>query len=176
MGLSEAAAGFEAGYEALYRAHGGHVRRLSRLLLNDPQDAEEVSQEVFTKLYQEYRRGGARAWGPWLNRVTVNACLDRRRSAWWRWRRDAATELDEAALASEWLSPEDEAVGQQMQGRIWRAYRRLPRRQREVFVLRQVEGWSTDEVARALGLRSGSVKRHLFRAVRSLRRALGENA
>jgi RNA polymerase sigma factor (sigma-70 family) len=51
----------------------------------------------------------------------------------------------------------------------------LPARQQEVFVLRHVEEWSTDEVARALEITPGSVKRHLFRAIRHLRVALGGN-
>ena len=174
MGLLAAEVKREQGYEALYRAHSARVLRLCRLMLRDAGEADEVGQEVFTKLYQEFQGGGPRSWGPWLTRVTVNACLDRRRSRWWRWRRESA-ELDEALTPSDWLSPHQEAVGRQIQSRIWQAYRRLPRRQREVFVLRQIEGWSTEEVAHVLGLRPGSVKRHLFRAVRALRGALGDS-
>ena len=53
-----------------------------------------------------------------------------------------------------------------------RVFHRLSARQQEVFALRQLEGWSTDEVAETLGLSSGSVKRHLFRATHQLRAAL----
>jgi len=63
-------------------------------------------------------------------------------------------------------------VGLEERRRIWHVFRRLSPRQQEVFVLRQVEGWSTDEVADSLGLTSGSVKRHLFRAIHQLRAAL----
>jgi RNA polymerase sigma-70 factor (ECF subfamily) len=58
--------------------------------------------------------------------------------------------------------------------RIWIAFRALPRRQQEVFALRHIEEQSTLAVAEALGLNPGSVKRHLFRAVRALRRSLGD--
>jgi RNA polymerase sigma-70 factor (ECF subfamily) len=62
-------------------------------------------------------------------------------------------------------------VARETRQRIWRAFRELSDRQREVFVLRHLEGWSTEGVASALGIRAGSVKRHLFRAIRHLRAA-----
>src|SRR5437667_440079 len=69
-------------------------------------------------------------------------------------------------------TPEEAALGREERQRIWRIFRRLSARQQEVFALRQLEGWSTDEVAETLGLSSGSVKRHLFRATHQLRAAL----
>jgi RNA polymerase sigma factor (sigma-70 family) len=60
--------------------------------------------------------------------------------------------------------------------RIWQAFRELPPRQQEVFALRYLEGWSTEAVANALGLSTGSVKQHLFRAVHRLRAVIGEEA
>jgi RNA polymerase sigma factor (sigma-70 family) len=71
---------------------------------------------------------------------------------------------------------EDEALEREWQVRLWQAFQALPARQREVFALRYVEGWSTAAVAEALGLTAGSVKRHLFRAVRRLRQTLGGEA
>jgi RNA polymerase sigma factor (sigma-70 family) len=74
------------------------------------------------------------------------------------------------------LTLEDEALKREWQVRLWQAFQALPARQREVFALRYIEGWSTAVVAEALGLTAGSVKRHLFRAVRRLRQALGGEA
>ena len=62
-------------------------------------------------------------------------------------------------------------LSREEQGRIWGAFRALSPRQQEVFVLRHLEEWSTEEVAEMLGLTVGSVKRHLFRAVHHLRKA-----
>ena len=59
---------------------------------------------------------------------------------------------------------------------LFSLFEQLAPRQREVFVLRHVEGWSTREVADAIGVETGSVKRHLFRAIRHLRTALGEES
>lgn len=70
-------------------------------------------------------------------------------------------------------TPEEEAISKEERGRIWLSFRQLSPRQKEVFVLRHLEGWSTEEVAETLGLTAGSVKRHLFRAVHHLRKSLG---
>ena len=73
-------------YDDLYRAHRTRVLRLCRLFLGDPDEAEDVGQEVFVKLFRASQRphDPEMAWGPWLTRVTVHACRDRRRSRWWR--------------------------------------------------------------------------------------------
>jgi RNA polymerase sigma-70 factor, ECF subfamily len=162
-------------YEDLHRAHRERVMRLCRVLLVDPDEAADVVQDVFLKLHR------ARAvetrpmdWGAWLTRVAVNACRDRRRSGWWRRWRERGVALDELALPAMIRTPEDEVIGREEQRRVWERVRRLPARQREVLALRLVEGLATDETAAALGVSPGTVKRHLFRAVHSLRRALGE--
>jgi RNA polymerase sigma-70 factor (ECF subfamily) len=77
-------------------------------------------------------------------------------------------------LVAETPTPSDAAISADTRRRIWAAFRKLPRRQQEVFALRYIEEQSTPDVAAALGLSPGSVKRHLYRAVRHLRRALGD--
>ncbi len=168
---------WQAQYEGLYRAHSARVGRLCRLLLNDPQEAEEVAQEVFVKLAQAYP-GADRtmAWGLWLTRVAVNACHDRRRSTWWQWRRLRGGGIEDVEVADRGPTPERAALSEEARGQIWTVFRQLPRRQREVFILRHLEGCSTQEAAEALGLTPGSVKRHLFRAVHQLRKGLGGNS
>ncbi len=163
-----------ARYEALFATHADRLRRLCRLLLSDRTEADDVVQEVFLKAYEvSGRLDPPRNWAAWLTRVTVNACRDRHRVGWWpRWRRMTDC-LEDMALPDAGPTPEQAAIGRETQDRIWRAFRELSGRQREVFVLRQLEGWSTAAVATALGLREGSVKSHLFRALRHLRAAAG---
>jgi len=169
-------------YEDLYRGHYPRVVRLCGLLLADPHEAEDVAQEVFVKLLQALQtETRAMAWEPWLTRVTVNACRDRRRSGWWkRWRAPRHTSEADVSSNLEHLSagptPEEEALSREVCWRIWQIFRGLPARQQEVFALRYLEGWSTDAVAETLGLSVGSVKQHLFRAVHRLRAAIGEEA
>ena len=169
----------QAHYEHLYHLHHPRVMRLSRLLLADAHEAEDVAQEVFIKLWQASQtETRAMAWGPWLTRVTVNACRDRRRSGWWKWWRaprqpddvDFPSVLDRLSRGP---TPEEVALNRAVVERIWQVFRELPARQQEVFALRYLEGWSTEEVASALSLSVGSVKQHLFRAVHRLRGVLG---
>jgi RNA polymerase sigma-70 factor (ECF subfamily) len=179
-------------YENLYHMHYQRVMRLCRLLLADAHEAEDVAQEVFLKLYRAFQAQPPQmAWGPWLTRVAINACRDRRRSGWWkRWRgpysasRQGVTPED-AGQREVWLgleahrygpTPEEEILSAERRGQIWRAFRKLSLRQQEVFVLRYLEGWSTEAVADTLGLSVGSVKQHLFRAIRRLRTVIGGEA
>ncbi len=139
-------------YEELDNAQRPRVERLCRLLLADVHEAQDVAQEVLIKLFraQQARHAGM-AWDPWVTRVTVNACRDRRRSAWWRRLRDGHAPLIEEHLTGPGSSPEDALVAAETRHRIWAA---------------------TAEVAETLDLSTGSAKRHLFRAVQRLRDAL----
>jgi RNA polymerase sigma-70 factor, ECF subfamily len=162
-------------FECLYEAHSSRVMRLCRLLLKNAAEAEETGQEIFLKMFKQYQAEVWPAdWSAWLTRVTVNACHDRRKSAWWKWWQSSEGEVRLADHPSSERTPEEQILGREEQIRIWGAFRRLSARQREVFVLRHLEGWSTDDVAQTLAITSGSVKIHLFRAVRSLRRSLGD--
>lgn len=159
-------------YEELFEGHAGRLDRLCRLLLADREESQEVVQEVFLKLHQAHTQPKPPSdWGAWLTRVAVNACRDRRRAGWWpRWRH-LTDRIDDMALPGADPTPDQVAIARETQRRIWRAFRALSDRQREVFVLRRLEGWSTEAVASALGVRPGSVKRHLFRAIHHLRTA-----
>jgi RNA polymerase sigma-70 factor (ECF subfamily) len=162
-------------YEALYAAHYGEVLRLCRLLLGNHHDGEEVAQEVFLKAHQKQQTMDGTElmlWRPWLVRVTINACRDRRRSGWWKWFHNPSEEYQEADYPSSSRTPEQALLSRETEGHIWRAFQKLSSRQQEVFALRYVDEWSTEEVAEMLGITTGSVKRYLFRAVHHLRRAL----
>jgi len=161
--------------EELVRAQYGRLRRLCELLLSDKEEAEEIVQETFMKAYEACAAGAVPdSWGAWLTRVAVNACRDRRRAGWWIRFRRWTDAVEDVPLVSQDPGPAETAASAETRRRIWLAFRQLPGRQREVFVLRQIEECSTAEVAEVLGLSPGSVKRHLFRAVRKLREALGD--
>ena len=164
------------GQDALFTAHYGRLRRLCRLLLGDPQEAEDVVQDVFLKAHEAERVAQAPAnWGAWLTRVAVNACRDRHRAGGWMQFRRRGSRPDEVALVAKTPAPSEAAISEETRRRIWAAFRELPRRQQEVFVLRYIDEQTTPDVAAALGLSEGSVKRHLFRAVRHLRVSLRED-
>ena len=158
-------------FDTLYRAQFPRLVRLCRLLLDDPTEAQDVAQEVFVKLMAGPPAAGSPA--AWLTRVAVNVCHDRRRSWWWRWTRRREDPMVMNLVAAE-PTPERQSLRGELGDQVWTAFRALPRRQREVFALRHFEEWPTADVAQALGLTPGTVKQHLFRAVHSMRKALGD--
>jgi RNA polymerase sigma-70 factor, ECF subfamily len=161
-------------YEELYRAHHARIFQLCRLWLNDSHEAEDAAQEVFLKLFRaKMAQEPSVAWRAWLTRVALNTCRDRRRSGWWKWWREKPVEFEEVPLSSPEPTPEEQTVSREAREHIWQLFRGLSVRQQEVFALRYVEEWSVNEVAQMLEITPGSVKQHLFRAVRHLRKALG---
>lgn len=165
---------FEDRSEGLYNEHRERIERLCRLILGDPDLAEEVGQDVFLKLHIAVDvHTDTIDWARWLTRVAVNACRDVRRGRWWRDRLAGRHPVDFESVAG--VEPDPEAAVGALRRRlaIHAAFSRLSARQREVFALRHFEGWSTEQTAELLGMSTGSVKKHLFRAVARMRTALG---
>ncbi len=163
-------------FRDLYAGYQVRILRLCRLMLTDADEAEEVAQEVFLKAFRFFRSGQRPdAWDKWLVTVAINACRDRMRSGWWRRWRGRTEEFDEFKDAERvHFSAEQSASEREMQRLVWKVFGKLSARQREIFTLRHFEGWSTEEVALHLGLSQGSVKQHLFRAVRELRKGIAK--
>ncbi len=161
-------------YDRLYEDCHARILRVCRLLLDEPNEAEDVAQEVFVKVLERSATGEQpRVWVAWLVRVAANACRDRRRSAWWKWWWGNVDEYSDEEHSSP-ETPEHRMASREQYLAIWNHFRALPARQREVFILRRLEGCSTQEVAGALGLSTGAVKRHLFRAAQRLQKAVRE--
>jgi RNA polymerase sigma-70 factor, ECF subfamily len=163
-------------FRDLYAEHQTRVLRLCRLMLSDADEAEEVAQEIFLKAFRFHRtREHPESWSKWLATVTINACRDRRRSSWWKRWRGRTEEFDEFKGATPGhRSAEEIALQRETQSLVWKHFSKLSARQKEIFALRHFEGWSTEEVAAHMGLTAGSVKTHLFRAVRELRKGIGK--
>jgi RNA polymerase sigma factor (sigma-70 family) len=156
----------ERHYQRLYRIALGYVRNAD--------DALDVLQETFVKAFQNADRwDGSAEVGRWLTRIAVNQSIDRYR----RERRRRATyepmeEGDHAAPPTPEPSPERRVAGAEVAGRIDMALRGLPERQRAVFALRHYEEMSLEEIASTLGMRLGTVKSSLHRAIQGLRQRL----
>lgn len=164
----------EESTESLCRAHYARVLQLCRYLLTDPQEAAETAQDVFVNFLRAWPPPNTiHSWEAWFTRATVNACRNRRRSWWWRWWRTEHVEFDEAAFPMSGSTPEEDVENREERERLWLTLQGLPRRQREVVAL-HLEGWSHRVIAEILALSVGSVKRHLFHAVRKLRTQVGE--
>jgi len=176
-----AAEGLAAGdFDQLMRLHQRRVYRLLLGIVRDPEAADTLTQECFLRAWRKRAtfRGEASV-STWLVRIAVNLARDHarnRRLAFWR-RLFAAPAEDARAQAEQLPSlaagPEQALVARQELDAVWNVVERLPQQQRVVFLLRFVEEMSLDEIAEALGLRVGSVKSHLFRALSAVRTRVG---
>jgi RNA polymerase sigma-70 factor, ECF subfamily len=142
--------------------------------LRDRDDAESLTQDCFLKAfrYRDQFRGDASV-KTWLMQIAANLVRDltrnRRFQFWKRARTNAACPQDLTHFASGDASPEAKAVVREQLHAVWTATARLPLRQREVFLLRFVEDMDLLEIAEVLGMKEGTVKSHLFRALHAVR-------
>jgi RNA polymerase sigma-70 factor (ECF subfamily) len=160
--------------EQLLDRHQGRVLRILRFLGVPAQDREDVAQEVFVRVFKHLR--GFRAgqeFGAWVYRITVNASHDYR-SRRGRVTRGEAPWSEAAEHEDPGPGPAEGARQAELREALERALESLTERERTIFVLREIEGLETREVAGALGITSITVRRHLSRARRRLRSALGE--
>ncbi len=154
---------------------------LCRRMLQDADEADSATQDVFLKAYQALQRENALAEeldhpDRWVTRIAVNTCLDRLRSkSWMLWRRRPAAE-DERIILD--MTPgrapdaERQLFAKEIQAKLEAALGRLSARQRAVFLLRHYENLALEDIAATLKLDSGTVKAHLFRAIGKLREEL----
>ncbi|HEU0100716.1 MAG TPA: SigE family RNA polymerase sigma factor [Mycobacteriales bacterium] len=162
------AADAAAGTTALYAEHAPRMLRVAAVLLSDPAMAEDVVQEAYTALYTSWPRLRDRdAAVGYLHRSVVNGARSRLR------RRVVALKHAPAPLPDA-ASAEDTALAGMAGGPLVAALRALPRREREVVLLRHYLDLSERATADALGLRPGSVKAYGSRGLATLRAALAE--
>jgi RNA polymerase sigma-70 factor (ECF subfamily) len=151
------------------------IYSLCQRFLQDRDEADSATQDVFLKAFQALKRGGTDLEDParWLTRIAVNTCLDRLRSRKWQfWRRRPSSEDEQTILtmaASTAPEAEDRYFAGQIGERLNIALERLSPRQRAVFTLRHFEDLSLEEIGDMLGLDVGTVKAHMFRALAKLR-------
>jgi len=155
---------------------------LCRRMLQDPDEADSATQDVFLKAYKAMTRAAESNLdeldnpGKWVTRIAVNTCLDRLRSKSWKiWQRRPAPADEEIILQmTSDTEPDAERLlfSQQIQRRLEYALTKLSDRQRAVFSLRHYEALPLEDIADVLKLDVGTVKAHLFRALTKMREEL----
>ena len=151
--------------------------RIAYQYLRDAHDADEAVQDAFVKVFTHitsYRED--LPFEVWFTRILVNACLDLRKSRTrrLRWSVPMASTNDAAPTdpATPEQTPEQRLVSRERANEITAAVESLPDRQRTVFTLCHIAEQSAAEVSQELGLSEATVRVHLFRAVRKLRKLL----
>ncbi len=171
--------GDDSAFDVLVQRHQTRVYAVAYRMMGNREDALDVSQEVFIKAYRRID-----AWKPsgkfaaWLTRLTTNQAIDHLR----RRQRHRSRIVESGAgrddgFVLESVAPrgtESHVAANEIDVRVQRALGVLSPSQRAVFVLRHYEGKALAEIAVDLGCTVGSVKVHLFRALKKLRGELGD--
>lgn len=163
-------------FDELYDRYKAEVFHFACYLARDRGEAEDLFQEVWVRLAKRPPEKGAReSLKPWLLKVLANLHRDHlRRSRIRRLFLIRAAERNGTGAEEAGDDPAWDAEQAALRKSISLAIARLPERQRRVFVLKEVEGLRQTEIAEALAIPVGTVKSLLFRAVRKLRKDLGE--
>ncbi len=184
--VAEAQTGNRAAFEELVRRFDRDVLRLALNLMKRPEDARDVYQEAFLKVYRNLHRFRFEcSFYTWLYRIVTNVCLDHLR------RRQARPEDQSPELNSSrheegitdyferqrehrpTLDPERTFMGKEIRAHIATAMERLSPRERIVFEMKHFQGLKLRAIGDALGTTEETVKNSLFRATRKLRNELG---
>ncbi len=164
-------------FERLVPEHQQRIYRILLGLVRDADAADNLTQECFVRAYEKRRSfRGESSVSTWLVSIAINLARDRardRRSGFWRRLFAGPAEEREEAMANAAdrdSSAEQRVMAAQQLSQVWRVVDGLSARQREVFLLRFVEELPLDEIAEITGMRLGTVKAHLSRAVAAVRK------
>ena len=178
--VQRCAAADELAYAELVSEHERMVLQLAMNLLGDRDEALDVSQEVFLKVFRTIHRfRGQSTLRTWIYRIAVNQARNRHRF-WRRRHRADQVSLDQHIKAhGDFRSTADEdpdrlLAQKQLGERLQQALDELPFDQRSVIILREVDGLSYEEIAFSLDVAVGTVKSRLMRARQVLRRRLSD--
>jgi RNA polymerase sigma-70 factor (ECF subfamily) len=178
--VQRCAAGDEIAFAELVGEHQRMVVQLAVNLLGDRDEALDLSQEVFLRVFKTIHRfRGQSSLRTWIYRIAVNQARNRHRF-WRRRRRADQVSLDAHVAAHGEIASGREAgpdrilAQKELAMRLQRALDRLPFDQRTAIVLREIDGLSYDEIAYSLGVALGTVKSRLTRARQALRIELQE--
>ncbi len=184
--VQDAQTGNRLAFEELIRRYDRDVLRLALNLMKRSEDARDVYQEAFLKVYRNLHRFRFEcSFYTWVYRIVTNVCLDHLR------RRQARPEDQAPELHSAYheegstdfferqrehrpaLDPERSLLGLEIQTRLATAMERLSPRERVVFEMKHYQGLKLRAIGDALGTSEETVKNSLFRATRKLRNELG---
>jgi RNA polymerase sigma-70 factor (ECF subfamily) len=170
-----AAGSAEIELDELVRLYWTRVFRFAWASLRDYDAAQTVAQDCFYKAYRNRASfRGESSMNTWLMQIAVNLVRDHLRSRRLQfWKRAEALDPVAAWAPDGSLSPEAEALTREKVQAVWRVAKELSERQQTVFLLRFVEDMDLLEIAAATGMKEGTVKTHLFRAVQAVREQLG---
>ena len=175
--IKRAAAGESDAFEKLARSYESRIYAYALRILRNKEDAKDALQETLIKIYKNIgsfsRRGSFAAW---VFRIARNTCLDILRASKPEQSLDALTEVGLVLpVTREEYLPEASAERMEQRRILAKNIDELPELRRALIILRDVDGYSYDQIAHILNISEGTVKSGLNRARRSLRDSLAES-
>lgn len=185
--IERAQTGDPEAFSLLARNYERRIYSLALHYTRDPHDAEDLSQEVWLKAYRAVHAfRGESSFYTWLRQIMINSFINYRRRTGirlWGRQRTSAEEIESLAYTEE-MSGASAALSHANEleeithnkiliEKVMQALGELSAQQRLMFLLKHREGMTYEEIARAFGCSTGTVKKSLFRAVAKLRSALG---
>lgn len=163
--IARCQAGDLLAWEAFVRHFQGRIYSLASSYSRNREDARDAAQEIFVRLYEKRHAWPADAgFVPWMIRTARNVCIDLIRKAQVRPSASDSSEAELDGLASGETDPEEALHLGGRKALFWRAVRSLTRLNREIIVLKEVQGLSIEEVAGVLAIPVGTVKSRSNRA------------
>ena len=162
-------------WEEIVATHSARVYRLAYRLTGNPHDAEDLTQEVFVRVFRSLSSYTPGTFEGWLHRITTNLFLDqaRRKS---KIRFDALSDDAESRFPSRAAAPDAQVMDGIFEDDVESALAALPPDFRAAVVLCDIEGLSYEDIADVLGLKLGTVRSRIHRGRSMLRRALAHRA
>jgi RNA polymerase sigma factor (sigma-70 family) len=158
-------------WEEIVRAHSTRVYRLAYRLTGNPHDAEDLTQEVFVRVFRSLESYTPGTFEGWLHRITTNLFLDSARRKQ-RIRFEGLADDVAQRLPGNDPSPAQAFDDRHMDSDVQAALRALPPDYRAAVVLCDIEGFSYEEIAATLGVKLGTVRSRIHRGRAQLRAAL----
>jgi RNA polymerase sigma-70 factor, ECF subfamily len=167
-------------FELIVQTYRPRVFRFLLASVRDRESAENLTQDCFLRAYRardQFRGDSSRT--TWLMQIAINLVRKHESNSRLKfWRRALRPGLSPTDLR-DWLpdrqvSPESAVLAREQVDAIWSVVTQLSERQRTVFLLRFVEEMDLLEIASATGMKEGTVKTHLFRALETVRKAIEE--
>ena len=161
-------------FEDIIDTHQARITRIAYYYLRDSAEVDEAVQDAFLKAFIHLPTFQDELYFElWLSRIAVNGCLDRLKAKTRRrrWIVPSSDHTDDVIQQEPTYQPSAEQLllAKERRDELLAAVDKLPKRQRSIVILNQFEGYSTKDVAKMLTLAEGTVRVHLFRAIRSLR-------
>jgi len=160
-------------WEALVRGHQGRILGLARHYMRDPEEARDVAQEIFIRVYERLDSfQGSEKFVPWMLSLARNCCIDRLRRLKVRTPDHAVPIEEDPQIPAEGLTAEQDAQRGERSALLYAALDKMSETNREIILLKEIQGLKIEEISTMLSVPVGTVKSRSNRARNELARRI----